>query len=79
MPVVDVYSRHGCHLCEILVDELLELVGARAEIAVHDVDSRTDWRNDYGRDVPVVEIDGARVCMHELDRRAVLAALAAQA
>lgn len=79
MPVVDVYSRRGCHLCETLIDELLELVGASADVAVHDVDGRADWCARYGRDVPVVEIHGVRICVHRLDRQAVVDALAGQA
>lgn len=79
MSTIDVYSRRGCHLCELLIDELLELVGTAADINVHDVDSRADWRDRYGLDVPVVEIHGTAVCMHRLDRKAVVDALAADA
>lgn len=79
MPAIDVYSRRGCHLCELLIDELLELVGQAADVIVHDVDSRDDLRDRYGDDVPVVEIRGARICMHRLDRKAVADALAADA
>lgn len=76
MPVVDVYSRRGCHLCEVLLEQLTELLGPRATVSVHDVDSREDWRSRYGQDVPVVEYRGSRLCAHRLDGEAVLAALA---
>lgn len=77
MADVVVYSRRGCHLCEVLIEELLPLCRGRAEIDVHDVDTRSDWRERYGNDVPVVEIDGHIVCRHRLDRDAIRSALAA--
>lgn len=77
MPVIDVYSRRGCHLCEQLIEELLECLAGRAEIAVHDVDSRADWRERYGDAVPVVAFGGRELCRYRLRREAVDAALAA--
>lgn len=76
MPVIEVYSRRGCHLCELLVEELLGLCRGRAEIVVHDVDTRPEWQARYGRDVPVVESGGKCICRHRLDSGAVLALLA---
>ncbi len=76
---IDVYSRRGCHLCDELIDELLELAHGRARIVVHDVDTRDEWRSVYGSSVPVVECRGKRLCRHVLDRDAVLAALAVKA
>lgn len=76
MPIVDVYSRQGCHLCEVLLEQLLELVDGKATVIVHDVDTRDAWREQYGFDVPVVEYRGARLCAHRLDHAAVRQALA---
>ncbi len=67
-----VYSRRGCHLCEDLIEELLELVDA-ADFEVHDVDTRADWRAEYGTRVPVVEYDGRLICQYHLDREALAA------
>jgi len=78
MPVLDVYSRPGCHLCEVLLEQLLELVRGRAELCVHDIESREDWRERYGLIIPVVEVEGTELCRFKLDRNAVLAALAVQ-
>lgn len=77
MAEVVVYSRRGCHLCEVLIEELLPLCRGRAEVVVRDVDTRAGWRERYGDDVPVVEIGGLSVCRHRLDREAVDTALAA--
>lgn len=72
--VIHVYSRQGCHLCELLIEELLPFRGA-ARLEVRDVDSRPEWREIYGDRVPVVEIDGRYVCQYRLDREAVAARL----
>ncbi len=76
MRVFEVYSREGCHLCEILIEELLALLHGRAEVRVHDIDSRPDWLQKYDIRVPVVELDDAVVSEYSLDRDRVLDALA---
>ena len=75
MKQIDVYSRQGCHLCEILIEELLPLVRGRAEVVVHDIDTRDDWRDRYDTRVPVLEYDGAFICQYHLDRPALDRAL----
>ena len=75
MPVLHVFSRAGCHLCDVLVEQLPELVRGRATIKVHDVDTRQDWCDRYGLRVPVVELDGRCLCEFELDGPAVQRAL----
>lgn len=75
LPEIVVYSRPGCHLCEVLIDELLPLTRDRATLLVRDVDSRSDWRERFGLEIPVVELAGERLCHFTLDRGAVLAAL----
>lgn len=70
MKTLDLYSRQGCHLCEILIEELLPLVRGRFEIAVHDIDSRADWKKKYDTRIPVLEYDGEPICQYHLDRNA---------
>ena len=70
-PRLVVYSRRGCHLCELLIEELLPLVRGRATVVVRDIDGRADWQERYGSDVPVVECAGREVCRHRLDPAAV--------
>jgi hypothetical protein len=79
MPILDVYSRRGCHLCEVLIEELLPLAEGRAEVRVHDIDSRRDWRQTYKFRVPVVECSGQVLCEAQLDEQAILNTLAEQA
>ncbi len=75
MQVVDVYSRPGCHLCEVLIEELAPLLRDVARVDVHDVDARQEWRDRYGDRIPVVEIAGEYVCHYRLDREALLSRL----
>jgi len=77
VPVFEVFSRRGCHLCEVLIEALADAVSGQARIRVHDVDDRPDWQQRYGLDVPVVLVDGRELCRHRLDRDAVTEALAA--
>ncbi len=78
MTVIDVYSRRGCHLCEVLIEELLPLVRGRLRVEVHDIDSRDDWKQAFDARVPVVEYRGRVICEYHLDRAAISAILAAQ-
>jgi hypothetical protein len=71
-----VYSRQGCHLCELLLEELEPLVRDRARISVRDVDENPVWLEAYGERVPVVHCDGEDICQYNLDRQAVLDSIA---
>ncbi len=71
MPVLHVFSRRGCHLCEVLLDELLPLVRGVLQVEVRDIDARAEWRAAYTTRVPVVEFEGRVICEHRLDRAAI--------
>jgi hypothetical protein len=68
-----VYSRRGCHLCELMLEELVPLCRERAAIRVLDVDSREDWRRAYGQRVPVLCSGDREISVAHLDRAALLA------
>lgn len=72
MPVLYVYSRRGCHLCEVLIEALLPMVQGVFAVEVRDIDTRPDWREAYGIRVPVVEFEGRVICQYELDRDGIL-------
>lgn len=76
MRAIQVFSRRGCHLCEVLIEELMPVVRDVCRVEVLDVDSRPEWREAYGKRVPVVEFDGDFVCQYYLDRDAIMARLA---
>ncbi len=70
-----VYSRPGCHLCELLIDELMPLIRGRLVLEVRDIDSRPEWKLKYGLLIPLVEYEGATVCQYQLDSVAIRAIL----
>ena len=72
MPSLQLFSRHGCHLCEVLLEQLLPLVRGTFDVEVHDIDQRQEWRDAYGTRIPVVEYDGRTICQYRLDRDAVV-------
>lgn len=79
LPLLQVYSRPGCHLCEQFVEALLPLVRDRATVEVLNIDSRADWMEKYGQRIPVIEFQGHALCQYHLDEKALFAALDAAA
>ena len=65
-----VYSRQGCHLCEVMIEELLPIIRGRIELEVRDIDTRDDWRERYDIRVPVLAHEDEEVCQYQLDRGA---------
>lgn len=72
-PVLTVFSRRGCHLCEDLLGELEPLLRGRAVVDVRDIDLDESLRERYHTRVPVVSAAGVELCHYHLDRPAVLA------
>ncbi|MBT5891290.1 MAG: glutaredoxin family protein [Chromatiales bacterium] len=72
LPLLIVYSRRGCHLCEEMLEELEPLVRGRAQVRVNDVDTNPEWVELYGLLVPVLYYSGSEVCRYRLDRKALL-------
>jgi len=77
-PLIRVYSRTGCHLCEVLIEELLPLIRGRLELEVLDIDTRPEWAEVFGTRIPVVEYESRTICQYTLDRDAIAAILAGQ-
>lgn len=71
MRVLHVYSRQGCHLCEVLIEELSPLIEGKLELEVRDIDTDPQWHERWFADIPVVEYEGGVVCMHFLDKDAI--------
>jgi len=71
-----VYSRHGCHLCEDLLQQLSALRQAHDfTILEVDVDSRPRLIEQYGLQVPVVTCGDEQICHYFLDQAAILQCL----
>lgn len=74
---VVVYSRKGCHLCEV-VKESLSKLSRRGGFTWQeiDVDADPDLRRQYNDEVPVVFINGRKAFKYHLDEKEFLRKLA---
>ena len=74
---VVVYSRKGCHLCEI-VKETLSKLQRRGGFQWRevDVDSDEELRRKFTDEVPVVFIDGRKAFKYRMDEHEFLRKLA---
>ena len=76
MTRVTLYSRGGCHLCE-LVERVLEHVRkSRAfDLEIRDIDQNPADQAKYTNDIPVVTVNGVEIARHHLTAAAFEAAL----
>ena len=66
--MVTIYSRHGCHLCEVAVktlESLQEELNFDFEIIYIDGDDQLEKL--YGHEVPVTHIDGVHHDIYKVD------------
>ncbi|MBZ5568689.1 MAG: glutaredoxin family protein [Acidobacteriia bacterium] len=79
MPADEVilYSRKGCHLCEV-VKESLERLVHRAQFTWRevDIDQDEELRKKYNNEVPVVFINGRKAFKYAMDEEEFLRKLA---
>ena len=76
---VVVYSRKGCHLCEV-VKETITKIQSEADFRWRevDIDARPELQQQYANEVPVVFIDGRKAFKYRMDGNDFLRALAAR-
>jgi len=74
---VVVYSRKGCHLCEV-VKESLSKLSRRGGFTWQEVDVDMDFelRRQFNDEVPVVFIDGRKAFKYHMDEQEFLRRLA---
>jgi glutaredoxin len=59
MKKVTVYSRSGCHLCEIAIDRIKSTMDElKFELDIKLIDNDLKLQEEYGEQVPVILIDG---------------------
>jgi len=75
LPLLTIYSRPGCHLCELLLEELQPLIRGRAELEVLNIELQPEWLEKYATRIPVVELDDRVLCQYHLDADAIAGAL----
>ncbi len=74
---VVVYSREGCHLCEVVKQTLAELQSqANFQWREIDIDADPQLQQKYTDQVPVVFIDGRKAFKYRMDGPQFLRALA---
>ncbi len=74
---VVVYSREGCHLCDVVKETLKRLAGeADFRWLEIDIDSDPELKQKFNDEVPVVFIDGRKAFKYRMDGREFLRALA---
>ncbi|MBU6486929.1 MAG: glutaredoxin family protein [Burkholderiales bacterium] len=79
-PLLTLYSRAWCHLCEEMLTELEPLVRAfGAGVEVVDVDADPALVERYDELVPVLVYEGVELSRYRLDAERVRAALATRA
>lgn len=67
MTLLTLYSRPGCHLCELMLEALLPRIRGRAEVRVVDIDEDPVLRARYGHLVPVLSDGEQPLCHYQLD------------
>ena len=57
--MITVFSRHGCHLCDVAVETLESMKDElNYSIEIKYIDGNSELENLYGEQVPVTHIDG---------------------
>jgi glutaredoxin len=78
-PLVTLYTRAGCHLCD---DAKAVLAAAQRRAAFdyeeRDIDADPELRRLYNEEVPVIAIDGRKAFKYRLDMNEFLKRLAAR-
>ncbi|MFI4889950.1 MAG: glutaredoxin family protein [Steroidobacterales bacterium] len=71
------YSRPGCHLCELMQQRLADALPAGAyQVQIVDVDADPATRARWGHEIPVLVLGGKLVCHGSLDLEELHKALA---
>jgi glutaredoxin len=67
---VTIYSKSGCHLCEIAEERILN-VRKRVDFAVEKIDIEKDeaLMQRYGEKIPVVCLDGEEIFVYRVSEK----------
>ncbi len=69
MAKVEIYSRTGCHLCEMAESIVREVqVEIDFELSIIYIDENSELESQYGEEVPVTVINGERHDFFRVDR-----------
>ena len=73
MRVLTLYTRVGCHLCDVMKGQL-DVIGATHPftLEVFDIDRDPELRQRYHTEVPVLLVDGEKIAKYRLDEAMLL-------
>jgi glutaredoxin len=73
MKQLTLYTRVGCHLCDVMKAQL-DVIAASHPFAldVVDIDGDPELRARYNHDVPVLLVDGSKIAKYRLDEQMLL-------
>ena len=79
-PNLIIYSRPGCHLCEVM-KAVVERVGRTVPIRLDEIDISRDpeLESRYGLEIPVLMIDGMKVAKYRVSEEELRRMLTARA
>ncbi len=70
---LDLYTKPDCPLCEAACEALARVRAklSGVQLIVRPLDIRTDpaWGDEYANLIPVLEMDGERLCVYRVDER----------
>jgi hypothetical protein len=68
MKKVFLYSREGCHLCEVVEEQLARIRQSQPfDLEIVDIAGNAALEELYGMEIPVVMLDGKKVAKYHLD------------
>ncbi len=70
MKRLTLYTREGCHLCELMLEALLPRIRGRAEVELIDIDCDPRLVERHGTRVPVLTCGDDEICHYHLDTAA---------
>ena len=74
-----IYSRPGCHLCDVMKDELEAMAVAKTgTIKLVDIDNDTNLTKRFNDQIPVLFVDDVEICHYKLNKKKLLRFFAAE-
>jgi len=67
---VEIYTRKGCHLCEVAEQVVREVrTQIPFELVIIDIEGKSELEDKYGEEVPVTLINGQRHDYFSVDKK----------
>jgi len=76
MKTITLYTKHGCHLCEVVEATLAAVAKSRTfDLVRRDISEDAADYEKYRHDVPVILVDGVEIGRHRLSEEQLIRAL----